>query len=355
MSLKDKVLFLGLGNYGCKQAKIFYDMGYRAMFANGSEQDLKLLGNVPNIYRLHGFDGFGGHRERALDCLAQNEQFVNALENIKEEIVFPIYASGGSTGSGSSIYATELLLNKEIERIVCPINALPSSNEAIVKHVNAYQSVQELLELKDLGIGATFFINNDIDRDYDYINKTFACLLHNFLSNNTYGELNNFDESERKEMLHDCGAIVMSLGKVGTKPATMIEKITSNGIFAPIESNKVCENVAIIHSGNDNKDIEAGVVVTEIGKPKNIFEGYNNEEGTLIVVSGLDYPVSHVKKLGDLAQKAYDERQRDRKNSSLILLDLNFNEDSISKSTTQQRKPSTKLDMLRKRMKKEQV
>ena len=43
MSLKEKVRFLGLGNYGCKQTKIFFDMGYKTMFANGSEQDLKIL------------------------------------------------------------------------------------------------------------------------------------------------------------------------------------------------------------------------------------------------------------------------------------------------------------------------
>ena len=353
MSLKDKVLFLGLGNYGCKQAKIFFEMGYKAMFANGSEQDLKILGNVPNIYRLRGFDGFGGHRERALDCLSQNEEFVNALENIKEEIIFPIYASGGSTGSGSSTYAEEILLSNEdgTDRIVCPVNALPSSDESIVKHRNAYQSVQELLELKESGIGATFFINNDIDRDYDYINHTFAELLDNFLTNNSYGALNNFDESERKEMLRDWGAIVMSLGKFGTKGSTMLEKITSNGIFAPIESDKVCENIAIIHSGNDNKDIEASAVISEVGKPKNVFEGYNNEKGTLIVASGLNYPISHVSKLGELAQKAYDERQRDRKQSAQKLCNLDFMDEEAPKATTE-KKSSTKLDQLRKRMKK---
>ena len=28
MSLKSDVMFLGLGNCGCKQAKVFYEMGY---------------------------------------------------------------------------------------------------------------------------------------------------------------------------------------------------------------------------------------------------------------------------------------------------------------------------------------
>lgn len=354
MSLKDKVLFLGLGNYGCKQAKIFFDMGYKAMFANGSEQDLKILGNVPNIYRLRGFDGFGGHRERALDCLSQNGEFVSALENVKEEIIFPIYASGGSTGSGSSTYAVEILLdgkNDAAEKIVCPISALPSSDESIVKHRNAYQSVQELLELKELGIGATFFVSNDIDKDYDYINNTFAELLDNFLANNSYGVLNNFDESERKEMLRDWGAIVMSLGKIGTKASTMLDKITKGGIFAPIDNNKICDNIAIIHSGNDNKDIESSVVISEVGKPKNVFEGYNNEKGTLIVVSGLSYPISHVSKLGELAQKAYDERGRDRKQSTYKLSNLDFMEDEVPKNTVE-KKSSAKLVQLRKRMRK---
>lgn len=353
MSLKDKVLFLGLGNYGCKQAKIFFDMGYKVMFANGSEQDLKALGNVPNIYRLKHFDGFGGHRERAIDCLAENEEFVKALENIEEEIIFPINASGGSTGSGTAPVAEEVLLNSEKPKIVCPINALPASNEAIVKHRNAYQAVQELLELKEIGLGATFFINNDIDKDYDYINNTFAELLNNFLTNNSYGALNNFDESERIEMLCDGGAMVLSLGKIGTKVSTMVEKVTSGGIFAPIENNKICENIAIVHAGDDNRDIEVSSIISEVGKSKNVFEGYNNEEGTLIAVSGLDYPISHVSKLGELAQKAYEERQRNRKQSGQIkLADLTFMEAEEPKKIVQEKKTSSKLEQLRKRMKK---
>ena len=323
------------------------------MFANGSEQDLKALGNVPNIYRLKHFDGFGGHRERAIDCLAENEEFVKALENIEEEIIFPINASGGSTGSGTAPVAEEVFLNSEKPKIVCPINALPASNEAIVKHRNAYQAVQELLELKEIGLGATFFINNDIDKDYDYINNTFAELLNNFLTNNSYGALNNFDESERIEMLRDGGAMVLSLGKIGTKVSTMVEKVTSGGIFAPIENNKICENIAIVHAGDDNRDIEVSSIISEVGKSKNVFEGYNNEEGTLIAVSGLDYPISHVSKLGELAQKAYEERQRNRKQSGQIkLADLTFMEAEEPKKIVQEKKTSSKLEQLRKRMKK---
>lgn len=68
------------------------------------------------------------------------------------------------------------------------------------------------------------------------------------------------------------------------------------------------------------------------------------------MVSGLDYPVSHVSKLGELAQNAYEERQRNKKQSAQKLGNLSFMEDDTPKSNMQEKKAPTKLDMLRKRM-----
>lgn len=350
MSLKDKVRFVCLGNYGCKQGRIFADMGYKAMFANGSEQDLKLLGNMQNIYRLRGFDGFGGHRERALECLAQNEEFVEALQKIEEEIIFIIYADGGSTGSGSSIICEEILLEDKDEdgvpvKVVCPINALPASNESAAKHKNAYQAVKELQEVE--GLGATFFINNDSSEDYNYINMTFAKLLDAFLTNDSYGERNNFDESEKMEMLRNDGAMVLRLASVNKESQSILDKLTQGGIFAPVEADMVCENVAIVHAGKNDSDITAGDVIAEVGKPANVFEGFNGR-CTLIAVSGLSYPVSHVRKLGELAVKVSEERKRSKSMAAQKLDDLDLDLETTVKvqQVKQQKKPS-KLEALR--------
>lgn len=351
MNLKEKCRMLGLGCYGGKQAKDFIvNYGYKGNVANGSEQDLKALGDIPK-YHLQGFDGFGGHRERALDCLAQNSEFIDFLESLKEEIIFVIFGGGGSTGSGCATIVLEMLLQQNEDctrkRIVCPVIALPSLDEPIAKHKNAYQAVQELQEIA--GLGATFFINNDSGKDYMTINSTFTKFLDTFLTNDSYGDLNNFDESERLEMLKDSGMMVISL--MGTKDnqdldqALLLQKLTKNGIFAPIENNKVCENIAVIHSGRNNSDIEKNIIIAEVGKPKNIFEGYNGRS-TLVAVSGLDYPVSHVMKLGEMAKTAYEERQRNRKHVSK-LGSLNFMEDELTKQTPEKKKTSTKLDMLR--------
>ena len=249
MSLKKKSHFLNLGNCGGKIGKIFVgEMNYSGTFGNGSTQDLKLLGNTPNTYHLRNFDGFGGYRDKALECLAQNEEFMNAVSNISEKIIFIPFGAGGSTGSGCSTVLAELLLEEKDDfgipdKIVCPIVVLPASNESIAKHRNAYQAVQELQEIE--GLGATFFINNDASEDYGYINSTFVRMLDAFLTNDSYGEINNFDESEKIEMLRNGGAIVIS--QVGNDKSAMLDKLTKNGIFAPIETDKVCENIAIIH------------------------------------------------------------------------------------------------------------
>ena len=349
MSLKEKSHFLNLGNCGGKIGKIFVgEMNYSGTFGNGSTQDLKLLGNTPNTYHLRNFDGFGGYRDKALECLAQNEEFMNAVSNISEKIVFIPFGAGGSTGSGCSTVLAELILEERdevgrSEKIVCPIVVLPASNESIAKHRNAYQAVQELQEIE--GLGATFFINNDASEDYSYINSTFARMLDAFLTNDSYGEINNFDESEKIEMLRNGGAIVIS--QVGNDKTAMLDKLTKNGIFAPIETDKVCENIAIIHSGKDNSDIKSSDVIAEVGKPSNVFEGYNGRS-TLVVASGLSYPVSHVRKLGELAQKVSEERQRQRSMSVKKLGDLNLADELISvKKDDKPTKKPTKLEMLR--------
>ena len=338
MNLKERCRFLGLGCYGGKQAKEFIALGYKGSAVNGSEQDLKALGDISK-YHLSGFDGFGGHRERAEDCLIQNSGFIDFLEDINEEIVFILFGGGGSTGSGCATIIVEMLLEYRTNRIVCPVIALPSQDEPIAKHRNAYQSVQELQEIE--GLGATFFINNDSGKDYASLNSTFTKFLDTFLTNDSYGELNNFDESERIEMLKDSGMMVISL--MGTKDnqsldqTLMLRKLTKDGIFAPIESNKVCENIAIIHAGRNNSDIGKDSIIAEVGKPKNVFEGYNCRS-TLVA------------KLGEMAKAAYEERQRNRKYVGK-LGNLDFMEDTAQKPITVKKKAS-KLEAMRKRMKK---
>lgn len=365
MNLKEKCRILGLGNYGGKQTKEFItSYGYKGNAANGSGQDLKALGDIPK-YLLNGFDGFGGNREKAMECLEQNSEFLEFVSKIEEEIIFLIFGGGGSTGSGCAPILSEMLLQDRSEdgcpkKIVCPVIALPSHDESIRKHTNAYDAVRELHDIE--GLGATFFINNNLgndgknkENDYQYLNSTFAKFLNTFLTSDTYGELNNFDESERLEMLRDSGAMVISLMGVKEKEKTLdqvllLDKLTKRGIFAPAENNGICENIAIIHAGRNDSDIDKEKIIAEVGKPQNVFEGYNGRN-TLVAISGLDYPVSFVSALGKAAQTACEERQRNRKHVGK-LGDLNIISDAIPKTETPEKKKPSKWEVLQKKMKK---
>ncbi len=110
--------------------------------------------------------------------------------------------------------------------------------------------------------------------------------------------------------------------------------------FAPIEDNYICENIGIIHSKNDKSDIDSEDVIAEVGKPDNVFEGFNGRK-TIIAASGLDYPVSHVKKLGELAVKANAERMRNKKSTRAKLGSLELPEVDI----TEQKEEPTKKRM----------
>lgn len=349
MDIKSKTMIVGLGNCGCKIAKLFSDMGYAAMFANGSEQDLKVLGNCKNIFKLVGYDGFGGHREKAMECMCANVAFTDALEKIQQEVVVLIYAVGGSTGSGLSCNVAQYLLDVfEGEKIICTVPVLPGENEAINKHKNAYQAISELMELE--GMGATFFLDNNSCEgdDLRWINKSFAGLFNAFLTDDSWGEPNNFDESERLEMLKEPGAMIISLSKDG------IDKLLDDNIFAPLQNDKVCGNIGIIHAGRNGVDINK--LVAEVGKPLNISEGWGGK-GTLIAVSGLTFPIDHVKRLGQLAVEGQRERQRNveaAKAQSLPGLDfLTVEKPVVTKESKKGKKPTGREALLAMRAKRE--
>lgn len=318
MNIKSKTLVIGLGNCGCKITKLFSDSGYNAMFANGSSQDLKVLGNVKGIFKLNGYDGFGGHREKAMECLCANEDFTLALENIQQDIVFIIFASGGSTGSGLSSVVCQYLLDVYGNaKTICMCPVLPNVKEDTNKLWNGYQAVSEIAELE--GIGATFFIDNNTGDNLKQINRTFYNLLNAFLTDDSWSDRNNFDEAERLELLSESGAMIISRSDRQYK---IIDDLLTRSIFAPLQDDYVVGKFGIIHGGK--RSISVDSLITEIGKPFNIFEGYG-KSATLIAVSGLTYPYSRITELGQLATKAQQERVRSieaRKAQTLPKLDL---------------------------------
>ena len=318
MNIKQDTMFIGLGNCGCKITKLFADLGYSAMFANGSAQDLKVIGSQKGVYKLNGYDGFGGHREKAMECISANEDFAMALADIPQSIIFVVYASGGSTGSGlSSVVAQYLIDVYGTDKTICMCPVLPNVKEDTNKLWNGYQVGAELSEMD--GLGATFFIDNNSGEDLKQINRTFVKVLNGYLTDDTWSDTNNFDGAERMELLREQGAMIISYSDRQYK---ILEDLLHGSIFAPLEGDQVVGKFGIIHGGK--RDISIDALIAEVGKPFNVFEGYG-KNGTMIALSGLTFPYTRITEIGELAKKAQQERQRNieaRKAHSLPSLDI---------------------------------
>ena len=118
-------------------------------------------------------------------------------------------------------------------------------------------------------------------------------------------------------MLSDPGAMIISYCKDG------IEKLLTDNIFAPLQKDRVCNNIGVIHK--DKNDVDIDIIVAEVGKPLNISEGWGGK-CTLIAVSGMSFPVDHIHRLGKLAVDGQKERQHNiemAKGHSLPTLEFN--------------------------------
>ena len=338
--LKNKVTVIGLGNAGCKVTHEFQKLGYDTLLANGSIQDIKVLGNASNVYHLQGYDGFGGDRSKAMNCLSENMEFVEKLRNIESEIIYLIFSTGGSTGSSLGTICAELLLEENEDRIVCCVPILPTKDEPYVKHKNTFQCIKEIDNLNELS--SCIFIDNNKSDDLKKINSSFVNLLDAFLTDSSYSNKNNFDSSERIEMIKDKGAMIIS--KLSNEKLNkLVPSLTSENIFAPLQNDNIVGNIGIINSlGNG---VNTSEIIGALGKPLNVYEGYN-AKNTITVVSGLSYPINHIVELGENAKKIEEERERNKKEATATLGDISFNDNISDKKEVKKEKKMSRFELL---------
>ena len=331
--LKREVKVIGIGNCGCKITKGFLEKGYETMFINGSEQDIQYLGKeIPGdkIMKLKGFDGFGGDTKKSMECLTSNLEVVQSIQDVSEEVVFVIASGAGSTGSGLLEPTISILLGELEEelddkavtwyanRIIVPIICLPYKEESILKQKNAYQLVKNIMQIDQ--VGAMIFVDNNTNinkkEGYDKMNKILVDSLDLFLSDNSVGDRNNFDTSEKKMMLREKGAFILCLSKSKDLPQekeAILDSIKDGCVFAAIEEDGICGNIAVLHKGDDESDIEISDIAKVVGNPINSFEGFNAEE-TLVVISGLTYPMTLIKDIAKKAKEGQADRKEKRRN-----------------------------------------
>lgn len=345
--LKDKVAFIGLGACGSNIALLFQKKNYHTLFINGSEQDNKALAGARNILKLKGFDGCGGDREKAEEALANNLEIIEEIKKIKEPIVYLVFSTAGSTGSGLAPIMCDVIeeLNEEegLGKTICCIAVLPKRNEALQKHINAYNCIKELSEKEH--IGSCILVDNNKLENLSKINSTLVSTLDMFFTENSYSAKGNVDLSERMKMIRQRGAFIVSAVCNGkAKGVELLESLFQKNIFAPIEPDAVVEYMAVINSLEDGIDIDA--VIKAVGIPQNIFQGYGARK-TITILSGLSFPITYLSEIKENAELQHKVRLESR-GAAHGLADINLDIPEGHTESRREAKPKmSRLDLLR--------
>lgn len=308
--MKKEIGFVAIGQAGGNIGKLFEKMGYTVLYINTSEEDLKTLPDAAHKYHLEGGDGCNKDRTKAKKLLARNlEKVMKEISGkVPQKLVFTIFSAGGGTGSGIGPALTAVL-QQELDKVMGAITILPSENESVKAHVNAWDCVRELADIEE--IGASFFIDNNSDRGKMKLNDIFVKLLDDFISipEKKTSALGNIDRAEIKEVLSTKGAAVISrTSKQDTTTARVIEHLRK-GIFAEMDEVKAVKYIAILAAGSQTT-INLQALQAEFGTAYDIFQGFEAEQ-TICCLSGLRFPFSRMEKI----KKKAMENQEDIVNS----------------------------------------
>ena len=345
--LKDKVAFIGLGACGSNIALLFQKRNYHTLFINGSEQDNKALFGARNILKQKGFDGCGDDRKKAEEALANNLEVIEEIRKIKEPIIYLVFSTAGSTGSGLAPIMCDILLelneSEGLDKTICCIAVLPKRTEALQKHINSYQCIKELSEKSE--IGSCILVDNNKLDSLGKINTTLVSILDVFFMEESYSSRGNVDLSERMKMIAQNGVFLLSSVCNGkAKGIELLESLFTKNIFAPIEPDAVVEYLAVINSLEEGIDVDA--IIKAVGIPQNIFQGYGAKK-TITILSGLSFPITYLTEIKENAEEQYKARMESRRDGTK-LQELNLNEPKEQKENNRDVEPKmSRLDMLR--------
>ena len=336
-SLVNDVAIVGVGGAGTNIAFRFEKLGYPTIHINSSTQDESAISGAKNIRHLKGFNGCAGNRQLAEKALSENMDIVDEIVNLKESIIYIIFSSSGGTGSGVSPALAEMIA-EETDKTVCCIVVLPDKTEDYDFHVNSYKCCQELLNIE--GLGSVMFLDNNADSKHN-INKNCANMLHAFLTNNSVSELGNVDEQEKRTMIATPGNFVLSvLGNDKANESSVIERLTTNNIFAPMQKDGKCDYIGIINTSN--KGIKKEEIIKLVGTPRRTFEGYGSDK-VITVISGMSFPFDHINNIKAIAKQKHDDRQNALKTvQTATLEDIDFEEETVSQSVKTEKKVNKK-------------
>ncbi len=347
--MKNEIGFLAIGQAGGNIGSIFEEKGYNVFYINTSTEDLDTLKQSKFKYHLKFGEGCNKDRGKAKFLLKENFlELSNEIKTkIKEKYIFVIFSTGGGTGSGISPLLIELLLQTVEDVKIGAITILPSEKEPLKAHINSYECMKELADIKNSDLGATFIIDNN-KGEAIWLNWRFAKLFNSVIEITNHKSIKgNIDKAELKELLATRGsAIITTLDKNNSDTAKLINSFRNN-IFAPLENDKVIKYIGL--SAIQSSKIDLTEIQKELGVFVDSFQNVNTEK-TVCLLTGLNFPFTKLKEASEMISKNKETIINNINATSINKLDEEINFLKNTKPIADPKKNSNFSDLFSKYM-----
>ena len=223
-----KFAFIGSGQGGSRLAATFYKMGYkRVCCINTAEQDLTHIQVPPERKFCFGTGGAGKNPAVAKALMVERKEdvldFMRRSFGQGFERIFVCVGAGGGTGAGTAVHLVDTAVELQ-KALRCPtekvgvIVALPKISEGKKVSVNAYNTLKDLLFLREKGVISPLIICDNekigkmypslsVDPFWDTANMSVCSLLHLFNTVSVkHSHYSSFDVNDLKTVF-DSGLI----------------------------------------------------------------------------------------------------------------------------------------------------
>ena len=335
MEIKDKILFIGVGQGGGNLCQELELRGYRTLAINTSKEDLNTL-TVKHKYHITGGEGCG--KDRSIGRQLIRKDFANIAKQIDNcgndvEIIIVGYTTGGGTGSSQGPVLTDILTMQSNykDKIICSVVILPSSKESIQANSNAYCCFKEISNIQRSG--ACFILDNNEFKDKYMINKEFVAYLDEFLHIPATDKSikGNIDFSEIKKVLsaHNM-AVMVAVPEGENTVARLLDSLQNNSIFAKREQDNILQYTALsladerLNAEEVNQDLQKA-----IGVPIDNFTTFNKRGRNFVCLSGLSYPKNRLEEMGNLVANNKDTILKNKGNNLELNVDMSFLQSTV--------------------------
>lgn len=349
--LKERILFIGIGQGGGNITKEFEDLGYATYYINTSFEDLKTLEtDAENLFHIKNAKGCAKDRDKALKYALKSydpicDSIYSKFPNY--DIIFIVNGAGGGT-SAMSYILMEIMSVKFPEKLFNVISALPHRQESLLVFNNAIKSLEELLEKFEErdNVRSIFLLDNNVKQnkeDFLEINTEFAIAFDKMFGYTGTNITGNIDGEELETLLLDKGfSVIFEFESDDFKMG--IAKSITEGIFS--KWNTDCNYIGAILDKRFSKEPISEVIEENFGVPLADFITYDDESGNVFMATGMSFNRSVLRSLKSETKSKLTRKQEIESNvdedEDDIDIDISSFTNKVKKKTTQPKKDATK-------------